>query len=138
MSGLVVYIVDSEVWSYCGWPAVSAMRHRLVNREIDAMKCLAAGAVLCLLVFPGLTAEVAAGSWTCRQDGLTRHVVVFYPEAPAQLPCKVFYSRPEENVMPRALWESENTQGYCEQKAAGFVRKLSSAGWRCLGDKEEQ
>jgi len=36
------------------------------------------------------------------------------------------------------LWESENTQGYCEQKAAGFVRKLSSAGWHCLGDEEDQ
>ena len=114
------------------------MRHRLFKREIDAMKCLAAAALLCLLAFPGLTAEVAANSWTCQKDGLTRHVVVFYPEAPAKLPCKVFYSRPGENVLPRALWEARNTQNYCEPKAAGFVKKLSSSGWRCLGDEEEQ
>jgi hypothetical protein len=87
-----------------------------------------------LLVFLGLASEVFASSWTCQKAKLTREVVVFYPEAPARLPCKVFYSKSKENVLPRALWEAKNTQNYCERKAAEFIEKLSSSGWRCLSD----
>lgn len=101
------------------------------------MKCLVTGVPVCLLVLLGLASEVSAGSWTCQQSGLTRHVVVFYPEAPAQLPCKVFYSRPEENVLPRALWEATNTRNYCERKAVEFIEKLGAAGWYCLDDAVE-
>jgi hypothetical protein len=84
-----------------------------------------------LLVFLGLAAEVSASSWTCHKGQLIREVVVFYPEAPAPVPCKVFYAKRNENVLPRALWEAKNTQHYCEQKAADFIEKLSSLGWRC-------
>jgi hypothetical protein len=98
------------------------------------MKHLNLGFSVCLLVFLGLTSEASASSWTCQNDGLTRHVVVFYPHEPARLPCKVFYSKPQENVLPRALWEAQNTQNYCERKAAEFIDKLSSAGWRCSSD----
>jgi hypothetical protein len=101
------------------------------------MKCPVTRVPVYLLLFFGLVAGVSASSWTCRKDGLTRHVVVFYPEAPAQLPCEVFYSRPGENVLPRALWEAKNTQNYCERKAEQFVKKLGSAGWRCLGEDEQ-
>lgn len=101
------------------------------------MKCLVSGVPLSLLVLLGLAAEVFASSWTCQQAGLTRHVVIFYPEAPAQLPCKVFYSRPEENVMPRALWEAKNTRNYCERKAVEFIERLNSAGWSCIRDNLE-
>ena len=86
---------------------------------------------VCLLVFLGLASEVSANSWTCHRGELIRQVVVFYPEAPARLPCKVFYSKPEEDVLPRALWEAKNTHNYCERKAAEFIEKLSSSGWRC-------
>ena len=40
--------------------------------------------------------------------------------------------------MPRVLWEAENTQNYCERKAAGLIEKLSSSGWRCIGDDLEE
>ena len=93
---------------------------------------------VCLLVFLGLASEVSASSWTCQSAELTRQVVVFYPEAPARLPCKVFYSRPKENVLPRALWEAKNTQNYCERKAAEFIENLSSSGWRCFSDDLEK
>ena len=93
---------------------------------------------VCLLVLPGLASEVTAGSWTCQKDELTRQVVVFYPQAPARLPCKVFYSKPKENVLPRVLWQAKNTQNYCERKAAAFIEKLSSSGWRCFSDNPEQ
>jgi hypothetical protein len=95
------------------------------------------GSPVCLLVFLGLAAEASAGSWTCHKAELTREVVIFYPEAPARLPCKVFYAKPKENVLPRALWEAENTPNYCERKAAEFIENLSSLGWRCLATTPE-
>ena len=95
------------------------------------MKYLNFGSPVCLLVFLGLASEVSASSWICHQGELTREVVIFYPDAPARLPCKVFYAKPNENVLPRALWEASSTQNYCEQKAAEFIEKLSSSGWRC-------
>lgn len=106
--------------------------------KIDAMKYLNAGSAVCLLVFLGLAPDVSASSWTCRNAGLTREVVVYYPEAPARLPCKVFYSRQMENVLPRALWEAKNTPNYCERKATEFIEKLGSSGWRCFSHDLEE
>jgi len=54
------------------------------------------------------------------------------------LPCKVFYAKPGENVLPRALWEAKNTQNYCERKADELIEKLSSLGWRCIGNNLEE
>ena len=85
------------------------------------MKYLNFRSPVCLLVFLGLASEVSASSWTCQIDELTRQVVVFYPEAPARLPCKVFFAKQKENVLPRALSEAKNTQNYCEHKAAEFI-----------------
>jgi hypothetical protein len=107
--------------------------------EIDSMKYLKFGSYVCLLVFPGLASETSASSWTCQSAGATREVVVFYPEAPAQLPCKVFYAKPKDNVLPRALWEANNTPNYCQHKAEEFIEKLSSLGWHCsVNDLEEK
>jgi hypothetical protein len=92
---------------------------------------------LCLLAFLGLASEVSASSWTCKQAGLTRQVVVFYPEAPVRLPCKVFYAKPDEDELPRALWEANYEQNYCEQKATEFIEKLTSLGWHCSSDDQE-
>ena len=94
-------------------------------------------APVCLLVFLGLVSEVSASTWTCQKDELTRQVVVFYPEAPARLPCKVFYAKPNENVLPRVLWEAKYTMNYCEHKAAAFIEKLSTFGWYCFSDDLE-
>jgi len=102
------------------------------------MKYLDFRSSTCLLVILGLASEVSASSWTCQKADLTREVVVFYPEAPSLLPCKVFYSKSKENVLPRALWYAKNTTNYCEQKAAEFIEKLSSSGWRCLNDELEK
>jgi len=95
------------------------------------MKSLDFKSLFLLLVFLGLVSEVSASTWTCQKDELIREVIVFYPEAPARLPCKVFYSKPNENVLPRALWEAKNTQSFCERRAAEFIEKLSSSGWQC-------
>ena len=81
-----------------------------------------------------LSGGVAAETWTCRHDGLVRHVVVFYPDAPATLPCEVFYSKPTENRVPRPLWSARNAEGYCTDKAAAFVERLRGWGWVCEED----
>ncbi|MDJ0739602.1 MAG: hypothetical protein QNJ91_07780 [Gammaproteobacteria bacterium] len=78
-----------------------------------------------------------ADSWTCQKGDLTRQVLIVYPEKPALLPCEVFYSKPTENVVPRALWQAANNEGYCERKAAEFVVKLESWGWRCGVDPQQ-
>ena len=98
------------------------------------MKHLNFGSLVCLLVFLGLASEVSASTGTCQKDEITRQVVVFYPEAPARLPCKVFYAKPKENVLPRTLWEAKNTPNYCEHKAAEFIEKLRLLGWHCFSD----
>lgn len=98
------------------------------------MKYRYATPLMCLVALPGIAADDAAGSWSCRHAGLTRQVTVFYPAAPARLPCKVYYSKPDENVMPRVLWDARNQPGYCESKAAAFTDKLRSLGWQCADD----
>ena len=108
-----------------------------MSRETGVMKCLRYGAYVCLLAFLELASVASASSWSCQADKHTREVVVFYPKAPARLPCKVYYAKPEENVLPRALWEATNTHNYCENRAKELVEKLSSMGWRCLRDSPE-
>ena len=101
------------------------------------MKFFNFSSLVFLLVFTGYCSEGSAGTWTCRQDGITRNVIVFYPDETARLPCKVYYGKPDENALPRVLWESVNTPDYCERKAAEFVEKLGAMGWRCRSDDRE-
>jgi hypothetical protein len=77
------------------------------------------------------SAAISEDSWVCEQADLTREVLIVYPAAPEVLPCQVFYSKPDENLVPRMLWEARNTEGYCEEKATEFVRTLESWGWQC-------
>lgn len=87
---------------------------------------LAAGFVISLAA-----PTAAADAWTCAQDGLVREVTVFYPNAPAPLPCEVFYTKRHENGLPRALWSASNEAGYCARKAEAFVARLRGLGWQC-------
>lgn len=98
------------------------------------MKHMNAKSLLYLLIFFGLASESLANSWTCRNAELTRNLLIFYPDAPARLPCKVYYTKPMENIMPRALWKAENEENYCHRKAKEFIGKLKSWGWRCSRD----
>jgi hypothetical protein len=82
----------------------------------------------------GAPANVLAMSWLCQKDNITREVIVDYPAAPSTLPCNVFYAKPDENAVPRALWRATNTEGFCQEKATAFVAKLESWGWQCMLD----
>ncbi|MEW8525216.1 MAG: hypothetical protein AB2552_19405 [Candidatus Thiodiazotropha endolucinida] len=89
--------------------------------------------LLTILVMPS---ESFASSWTCQYSELTRNVVIFYPNEPASLPCKVYYTKPDENVMPRTLWKAKNDDHYCERKAVDFIKTLESRGWQCSSDND--
>lgn len=93
------------------------------------------GVSLSFLLAPD--SDALAESWTCRNAELVRHVLTFYPNAPESLPCKVFYSKPKEQVMPRVLWTAENAEHFCETQAAAFVQRLESWGWECTVDAPE-
>ena len=86
------------------------------------------------MVFLALTSEGLASSWTCQNTHLTRNVTVFYPDAPAPLPCKVYYTKTTENALPRVLWKAQNQEDYCERKAEELVGRLRSLGWECTSD----
>lgn len=76
-----------------------------------------------------------ADSWTCRQAGLTRQVTLYYPQSPARLPCRVYYSKPDENAIPRALWKARYVESFCTDKARELVDLLQSTGWQCTADE---
>jgi hypothetical protein len=78
-----------------------------------------------------------ANSWTCHYAELTRNVVIFYPNEPNRLPCKVYYTKPDENLMPRVLWKAENENNYCDRKAVQFIKRLESWGWQCSIDNAQ-
>jgi hypothetical protein len=63
-------------------------------------------------------------------------VLIIYPNEPAKLPCKVYYAKPKENLIPRALWKAEYDEKYCERKAVEFIKKLESLDWQCSSDND--
>jgi hypothetical protein len=64
-------------------------------------------------------------------------VVIFYPNEPATLPCKVYYTKPKENVMPRTLWKAEHDDTFCKHKAIDLLNNLESHGWQCSSDTDQ-
>lgn len=90
--------------------------------------------LLTVLIMPS---ESFANSWSCHYAELTRNVVIFYPNAPTTLPCKVYYTKPKENIMPRTLWKAEHDDTYCERKAVEFIETLESKGWQCASDNDQ-
>ena len=87
---------------------------------------------LALLVVGG--PAVAADAWTCTNGDLERNVTIYYPQAPQRVPCEVYYSKRDEHVIPRVLWDAQRDAGYCEARATAFVTRLESLGWHCVGD----
>ncbi|MCB1926118.1 MAG: hypothetical protein KDJ27_20695 [Gammaproteobacteria bacterium] len=76
----------------------------------------------------------ADDAWTCSKGALERSVTVYYPQAPATVPCRVYYGKRDENVIPRVIWSADHDSGYCEAKADAFVNRLRSWGWSCSAE----
>lgn len=103
----------------------------------DVMKNLIYKLCIPLLTILMIQTESFASSWTCHFAELTRNVVIFYPNEPATLPCKVYYAKPKENVMPRTLWNAEHDNTYCDRKAVELLNTLESKGWQCSRDNDQ-
>ena len=70
--------------------------------------------------------------YLCELQGLTRRVEVDYESTQYSIPCSVnYYKDTEAPGEVNTLWNATNIEGYCEEKAAGFVAKLKSWGWSC-------
>lgn len=66
-------------------------------------------------------------SFTCTLNDATRIISISYPTGNAT-PCNVNY---QKEGASQTLWQAQNTQGYCEEKAAEFIEKQRSWGWQC-------
>lgn len=66
-------------------------------------------------------------------DETIREVIIEYPDG-GTLPCKVIYNKPTEGFEKSVLWQADNMEGFCEEKANELVSKLESWGWKCYGE----
>ncbi|MBY5923133.1 hypothetical protein [Ferrimonas balearica] len=78
-----------------------------------------------LVATPTLAAESIV--YHCALGKAERVIEVQYPEG-GTLPCEVHYTKAEGSQI---LWSAQNSEGYCEQRAANFVEKQEGWGWRC-------
>ena len=81
-----------------------------------------------------------AESWSCSNDNDVREVHI--ERATSSLaPCNVVYKKLTEGVEDQILWNAENDDSYCDEKAEAFVAKLESWGWVCaetIRDKDAE
>ena len=71
---------------------------------------------------------------SCTSGDLVRRVVVEVGDLNTSLPCEVIYWKDKEAPGERrVLWNARSDAAFCDQKAAGLVNKLSTAGWQCDG-----
>jgi hypothetical protein len=69
-------------------------------------------------------------TFTCTHQSATRIVKIVYPQGTA-LPCQVVYDKSQEGGEVQTLWQAATEEGYCEDKAETFVKKLTDWGWAC-------
>jgi hypothetical protein len=66
-----------------------------------------------------------------------REVIIEY-SGTGSLPCKVIYNKPTEGFDRQVLWQADNLEGFCEEKANELVTKLESWGWKCYGEVADE
>jgi hypothetical protein len=92
----------------------------LINRTLQVL-------TIALLFAPiGAYAE----SWSCSHGNDVREVHIERPTS-SPVPCSVEYRKLTEGVEDQTLWNAENDDSYCDEKAEGFIAKLESWGWVC-------
>ncbi len=76
--------------------------------------------------------DIVSARYFCELQGLTRRVEIDYEASDSSVPCSVnYYKDTEAPGEVNTLWNATNVEGYCEEKAAGFIEKLKSWGWSC-------
>ncbi|WP_413111805.1 hypothetical protein [Thaumasiovibrio sp. DFM-14] len=87
--------------------------------------------LLIAALFTSATAIAADNQvYRCEHNGVERLIEVRYPEG-TTVPCDVNYTKADGS---QVLWKAANTEGYCESKAAEFVKKQRGWGWNCQLD----
>lgn len=81
----------------------------------------------CLIFF--VTTASANMTYVCQKDGKERIITVVYEVAGSNVPCEVTYQKEDQSI--QGLWRANNTEGYCEGKAAEFAQKQEGWGWQC-------
>ena len=86
--------------------------------------------LLSLALIPALS--LAQGTEIqCTYGDMVRRVVIM-SEPGVSVPCEVhYYKDTEAPGEDQVLWSASSQEGYCEEKAAGFVSKLEGWGWNC-------
>lgn len=81
------------------------------------------------LIAVSLAAALPATALTfeCQFQEKARTISVVYPEQ-TPTPCEVQYTKDGNTEV---LWQANNTEGYCEEKARAFVAKHEGWGWQC-------
>lgn len=74
------------------------------------------------------SAAFAGDTYTCKHGAQERVISVVYTNEGATVPCEVTYNKGEGAA---SLWQAQNLEGYCEEKAAAFVEKQRGWGWDC-------
>ncbi len=77
-----------------------------------------------------LSMHAYAESWSCSHGNDVREVHIERPTA-SPVPCNVVYRKLTEGVEDQTLWNAQNDDSYCDEKASAFIAKLESWGWVC-------
>ena len=89
------------------------------------MKKLIALTSLTLLASSAIAIENS--KTVCTHDAETRVIEVVYT-GEGNVPCEVQYTK---STGTQTLWNAQNAEGYCEEKAQAFVEKQRGWGWNC-------
>ena len=81
-------------------------------------------------VFSALVTANDNYSYHCTQQDLSRFISVVYTTENA-VPCQVIYKKESDLGAEQILWQADNIEGYCEEKAETFKDKQEGWGWSC-------
>ena len=87
-------------------------------------------AVIILISTKALGSTNAQDKFVCGQAGDLRFISVDYLDPPKSVPCRVVYTKTQENRVEYP-WNAENKIGYCEKQAKYLAEKLSGLGVIC-------
>lgn len=73
---------------------------------------------------------LAGDVYVCKHGTLERHIGITYANEGSTVPCQVNYTK--EDGSSQGLWDAQNKEGYCEQKADEFAEKQRGWGWDCV------
>ncbi len=85
---------------------------------------------LVLLFFTLMTSPAFAlenSKTVCTYDARQRTIEVIYT-GEGLVPCAVQYTKATST---ETLWQAQLEEGYCEEKAAALIKKLTGWGWQC-------